>query len=329
MGRTLRIVISVGLSAFFLYFAVRGVEWSQAFEALHRANYFLMVPVALVSIWTLIIRAQRWRIFLRPLGVPPLRSLVAATNIGFMANMVLPARVGEVIRPVLVSRREKLPIGGIVATVVLERIFDLVMVLLMFGVATLVVPIDPKFKDAGYGLTATAVAMIAVIVVLRWQEALALRLVRAVCDVLPKTIGRHAYDLIVGFVKALEILDSPMDFLRAFLWTMYLWAVIALANGFGLAAFHLPLESTLILSAIVAIAVALPSAPGYVGTFQLGCVAALTIFHVPEGDAIAFSIVHHLVQFFAVVAAGVYSLWTENMTFHDIEAAEEGDGAQA
>lgn len=329
MGQWLRIGISVGLSAFFLYFAVKDVEWAQAGRAIESANYLYVLPILMTSVWTLIVRAQRWRVFLRPLGVPPLRPLIAATNIGFMANMVLPGRVGEVIRPVLVSRRENLPLGGILATVLLERVFDLLMVVVILGVAMLAVPIDESIRSKGYFATALAVAMMAVIAVLRWQEARALAVVRAVAARLPETIGKHLYDLVVGFVKALEILNSPLEFLRASLWTVYVWLVIAVVNALGLAAFHLPIEATWLVTGIIAIAVAVPSAPGYVGTFQWGAVAALSMYHVPDGDALAFSLIHHLLQFFATVGAGVYSLWTENMSFREIEQVKKDDDQTA
>jgi hypothetical protein len=79
----------------------------------------------------LYIRAQRWRVLLRPVGTPFLRALVDATNIGFMANVLLPLRIGEIIRPVLLSRKERQPLGGILATIVLERIFDMFTILFL------------------------------------------------------------------------------------------------------------------------------------------------------------------------------------------------------
>src|SRR5207244_4063072 len=101
MSRTGRIVVSIVFSVGFLGFAVWGVNWREAAAALAKAHYLYVLPMAAVSLWTLYIRAQRWRVLLRPVGTPAMRTLVAATNIGFMANMVLPFRMGEVIRPVL------------------------------------------------------------------------------------------------------------------------------------------------------------------------------------------------------------------------------------
>src|SRR5438045_3893962 len=135
MSRTLRIGLSLVVSAVFLGFAARGVNWHEAGEALARAHYWYVVPIFPITVWSLYIRAERWRVLLRPVGTPAMKTLVAATNIGFMANNVLPLRVGEVIRPLLVSRKEHEPLSGVLATVLLERIFDMFTILFLFGVS--------------------------------------------------------------------------------------------------------------------------------------------------------------------------------------------------
>ena len=152
MNRTIRIALSIAISAVFLGFAIRKVDWAEAAAALAAAHYIYVVPMFGVTIWTLYIRAQRWRLLLRPVGTPAMRTLVAATNIGFMANMVLPLRIGEVIRPVLVSRKENKPLSGILATVVLERIFDMFTILFLFGVSTSLVAVSEQVRHWGYYL---------------------------------------------------------------------------------------------------------------------------------------------------------------------------------
>jgi hypothetical protein len=328
-SRVLRIGISVAISTVFLALAVRNVRWSEALAALQEANYLYIPPLMAVGVLTLYTRAQRWRVFLKPIGVPPIRLLFHATNIGFMANMLLPLRAGEVVRPVLASRQAGLPLGGVLATILLERIFDMFTVLLLFGLSVMVVPLSEQAMRWGLTLTALAVAVGVCIGLLRWQENLALGVIRRLCDLLPGRIGGPAYGFVAGFVKALEIVGSPSDFARAFAWSLYLWLIIAVLNALGLAAFHLPVQSALVVTAIVAIAVSVPSAPGYIGSFQLGCVVSLAMYSVPESKALAFSIVHHLAQFVVTVGAGLYSLWSENLTLREVESVERGDGTVA
>jgi uncharacterized protein (TIRG00374 family) len=332
VSRTVRIVLSVAISAVFLGFAVRKVDWAEAAAALAAAHYIYVVPMFGVTIWTLYIRAQRWKILLRPVGTPAMRTLVAATNIGFMANMVLPLRMGEVIRPVLVSRKESEPLSGILATVVLERIFDMFTILFLFGVSASLVAVSEQVRHWGYYLSALAVVIAAVVALVRWQEGLALNLLRFVLRPVPATISGPVDHFFRGFVQALETLQSPWTFFQVLGWSLYLWLVIASIYLLGILAFDVPaplLVGSITVSAIVAIAVSVPSAPGYIGAFQLGCVLSLAVFQVSQSDAIAYSIVLHLTQFVGVIAAGLYSLAREGMTIRQLEAVSEADGAVA
>jgi hypothetical protein len=331
-GKTLRVGLSIAISLLFLGFAIRNVDWAEAVAALSGANYLWILPTLPVTVWTLYIRAQRWRVFLHAVGVPEMRQLVAATNIGFMANMVLPLRIGEVIRPVLVSRREGLPLSGVLASVLLERIFDMFTILLLFGVSASIVPVSDQVRQWGWMLMGLAMAVGMTIALIRWQEELALGIARRVTDLLPAKVGPGLYGFIAGFVQALEMLDSWSAFLRAFAWSLFLWAVIASVYTFAFFSFHMdvpPLIGSLVLTAVVAIAVSVPSAPGYIGAFQLGCVLGLAIFGIAESEAIAYSIVVHLTQFVSVIGAGLYSLWKENISLREVESVESNDGAVA
>jgi glycosyltransferase 2 family protein len=325
-SRWLRIGISVAISALFLWLAARGVSWERAIAEVRAANYFWVLLMFPVTVWTLIIRAQRWRVFLHAVGVPPLRPLISATNIGFMANMILPLRIGEVVRPVLLSRRAQLPLSGVLASVLLERIFDMFTLLFLFGVSVSLVNVSDQIRQWGWMLTGLAVSVLAIIVLIRLQERLALRIARAIADRLPAKVGNPAYGFAEGFVRALEMLDSPMAYVRAFAWSFYLWIAISLIYVLGFWAFHMDvpeIRGALVLTTLVAIAVSVPSAPGFIGSFQLGCVLALGIFGIAKDPALAYSGVIHLTQFVGVIGAGLYSLWVEGISFREVEAVEQ------
>jgi len=332
VSRTVRIGLSIAISVLFLGFAVRGVNWSEAGAALAKAHYLWVLPIFPITVWTLYIRAQRWRVLLRPVGTPAMRTLVAATNIGFMANMVLPLRMGEVIRPMLVSRKEGEPIGAILATVVLERIFDMFTILFLFGVSAATVPVSDDVRQWGYRLCALAAIIGGGVAFVRWQEQLALQILQFVLRPIPHKIAEPVDHFFRGFVQALEILDSPLTFLQLLGWSLYLWIVITLIYLCGLVAFGLPAPlvlGSIVVTAVIAIAVSAPSAPGYIGAFQVGCTLSLAIFAVTKSDAFAYSIVLHVSQFVSVVIAGLYSLAREGMTLRQIEEVSEADGAAA
>ncbi|HVM95479.1 MAG TPA: lysylphosphatidylglycerol synthase transmembrane domain-containing protein [Candidatus Acidoferrales bacterium] len=332
MSRGLRIGVSVAVSAACLYFAARGVEWNQALSAMASAHYFFVVPMLLLTFLTLYIRAQRWRVLLRPLGNPHMSSLIAATNIGFMANMVLPLRMGEVIRPVLLSRKENKPLGGILATIVLERVFDLLTVLLLFGASAAAVGFSPSIQQWGYRLCYVAVLLTGGVLFVRWQESLALRLLQTMLRPLPSGVAEPVEHFFRGFVQALEILDSPLTFLTLVGWSLYLWAAITSVFTFGMMAFELPaplIVGSVVITTITAIVISAPSAPGFIGAFQFGCTLALGIFGVAESRAFAFSIVVHITQFVGTIAAGVYSLTREGLSLRQLEEVSTTDATAA
>ena len=332
MKRALRIALSIAISAVFLGFAVRGVDWSRAAAALAGAHYVWVVPMLLTTFWSLYIRAQRWRILLRPVGTPKMRTLVAATNIGFMSNMVLPLRMGEVIRPVMLSRTENEPLGGILATIVLERIFDMFMILFLFGISAASVSVSETVQQWGHRLSVLAIMIAAGVAFVRWQEALAVHLLQATLRPFPATLAQPIDHFFRGFIQALEILASPWEFVQLLAWSLLLWLVIASTYLFGILAFGMPVPlivGSILVMTIVAIAVSAPSAPGYIGAFQVGCTLSLAIFAVSDSDAFAYSIVVHLTQFVATVAAGLYSLAREGMSLRQLERVSETDGATA
>ena len=331
-SRAFRIAISVVISLVFLGFAVAGVDWNEAWAAMRRAQFLYCIPMTAGAVWQLYIRAQRWRILLRPVGAPQMKTLVAATNIGFMANMVLPLRAGEVIRPVLVSRQENQPLGGILATIVLERVFDIFTILALFGMTTALLPVSAEVTRAGYFLLAMASLIAVVAVFIRWQESTALSLLRWGLRPLPPNLSQPIEKFFGGFVQALHVLASPAEMLRIVAWSFFLWLVLSAVFGCAILAFHLPVPTVLgsiAVCVIVAIAVSAPSAPGFIGAFQLGCVLGLQLFDVAKSDAIAMSIVLHVTQFVGVVGAGLYSLARQGMSLRQVEEVAEVDGTAA
>lgn len=325
-SRSFRIALSLVLSAVCLWLAVRGVDWNETLTALADARYLMILPITAVGIYILYVRAQRWHFFLRKLGHPGMRTLVAATNIGFMSNMVLPLRAGEVIRPVLASRRERLPLSGVLATVFLERLFDMFAVLFLLGLAMILLPVSDRVRDWGITVTAGAVVVAVGLGFAGWQRERVLDILRRLLVILPAAARQPLDNFATGFLRALSVLDSPSAFLRASAVSLYIWTLIGVTNALGLLAFDLPVPlvaGAIAITPIVSLAVSVPSAPGFIGAYQLGCILALAIFDVNESRAIAYSIVMNLTTFLACVGAGMYSLWSEGLSFHEIEAASE------
>lgn len=331
-SRSVRIGLSIAISVVFLYIAARDVDWAKAMTALSAAHYVWVLPVIGVTIAQVYLRALRWRVLLRPFGPPSLRAINTANNIGFMANFILPLRAGEVIRPVLLSRSENIPLGGILATNVLERIFDMFTILLLFGITAAFLPISEHARSLGSVLVAVAFGVAAGVVFIRWQEKLALRLLDAVTSFLPENIRSALRNFLEGFTQALRVLDSPAEFIAITLWSIGIWVVVSFIFGFGLFMFDMPSFFPLgqiCVAALVAVAVSVPSAPGFLGSFQLGCTIALGLLGVDKDLALAYGLVIHVTQFIAVIAVGMYSLVSEGLSLKQMEEVSHQDADAA
>jgi uncharacterized membrane protein YbhN (UPF0104 family) len=196
-------------------------------------------------------------------------------------------------------------------------------ILFLFGIATMLVDVSDRLQSWGMALASLALVAGAGVISLRLFEATALRVVARLCAVLPERLGGGVQKFVAGFIEALSMLDGPVAFARALGWSLFLWFVISLLAILGFAAFHLDVPTAtaaLVATTVVAIAVSVPSAPGFIGSYQLGWVLALAIFGIAESEAVALSIVLHLTQFVAVIGAGLYSLWMTGMTLREVEA---------
>jgi uncharacterized protein (TIRG00374 family) len=326
MSRAVRIAIGVAISVVALYFAFPPrSEWGHVREAFARVQYVYVVPLMLLSAYTIVIRCQRWRLLLRPLGDVPFLPLFSATCIGFFCNMVLPLRIGEVVRPVLLARRTKLPASSVLGSVLLERLLDMVTILGFLGTVVMLVPVSETIRRSGVAFLAFAVAVVTLVLALQRRHPLALRLMSGTFALLPATLRARADEAMHGFIDGLQGLGGAL--LRIALYSLFLWLTIASVFALGFIACGLPIplvSGGLTLVTVVAGAVSAPSAPGFIGTFQAGCIVALALFGVDRADAIPYSFVVWATQWLAQIVLGVVFLLRENVSFRDIQSSEEG-----
>ncbi len=325
MRRWGRIAFGVVISAVALYFALPPrAEWASVRAAFERVQYGYLVPIAILSAYSVFVRCQRWRLLLRPVAPVPFMPLFSATCIGFFCNMVLPLRVGEVVRPVLLARRTGLPVSSVLGSVLLERLLDMLTILLFLGITVALVPVPDTIRRSGIAFVFFAAFAVALVAALQRRHPLALRLMNALFGRLPIAVSTRAEAALNGFIDGLQGVGGALFMLA--LWSVYLWLVIAgvFAIGFVACGLPVPIVSGAIgLVTIVAGAVSAPSAPGFIGTFQAGCVLALALFGVSRADAIPYAFVVWAAQWLTQIVLGVVFLLRENVSFRDIQAAEE------
>ncbi len=327
MSRTARTAVGIAISVVALYLALPPrEEWANVSAAFAKIRYGYIVPISLIAIYSIIVRCQRWRLLLRPLGDIPLMPLVSATAIGFLCNMILPLRVGEVVRPVLLARRTKAPVSGVLASVVLERLLDMLTILVFLGLVMYLVPVSETIRRSGMAFLAFAVLAVTAIVGLQRQHPAAVGLTRWLLTHLPAGVRGRAEAALESFIDGLQGIGDGRALALILGYSLYLWIVIASVFAVGIIACDLPVppvQGALVLVTVVAGAVSAPSAPGFIGTFQAGCIVALGLFGVGRAEAVPYSFVVWAAQWLTQIVLGVVFLLRENVSFRDVRAAEE------
>jgi hypothetical protein len=241
-----------------------------------------------------------------------------------MANNVLPMRLGELVRAYSVGRAAGISKSSAFATIVMERAFDLLAILLFLGVMLLKYSLVPWVQVAGYTALAACAGMFLVMALCNWKRERAKRIFAVCVRRLPEPLRVQAELLLGRFLDGLELLSRGHHLLWVIVLSVATWLAMALGYYFCMLAFglDLPWDASLVLVVVTALAVMLPSGPGFVGTFEVGARYGLELFGVPETIAVSYAVYYHAVQFFPITLLGVYHLWRENFSLG--RAVQEG-----
>lgn len=318
MRTTLRLTLGIAVSLGCLYFATRGTDWSRVASVLENTRPGWVFAIVLAGMLSLYVRAQRWRVLLRPLGAVPLYPALSATAIGFAASSVLPFRIGEILRPALLGRRVGVGVSAALSTVVLERLFDMAFVIGCFLLLTLAHPMDPKLTQGARVLASLVAVGLVVLVLVQRNRARAERLADRLLGRFPGRVEQALRPLTTSFLNGLAGLTDARTVALVVVYSAYLWGVIALTYLFALLALDIEaplLATSLAAVVIVAAFVFLPQAPGFVGTWQAACVLALhELFQVPKDLAVSYSLLTWIVQMVVNISLGGIFLAREDFS---------------
>lgn len=321
-----KMLLGLGISAVCLYLALRGVDWAAVRAALKSAHYVYILPNAALVILSMWLRAVRWRYMTDPIkpGIG-LHSLFASTMIGFMVNNVLPLRLGEIARPFSLSRKEDLSRSAAFATIVVERVFDALSLLLVSGLLLLCAPMllkgEPRLVHAAYVALALHVVALTLLVTLKVRTEASLAWLRRVGGMFPDRVRDRLVEVAAKFTTGLGVLENGKSLLAVIFWSLGIWGLVGISNYFIFLAFDLavPWYAPYVVLVIVSLGVMLPSAPGYVGPFQFFTVAALKVFGIPASVGLSFSLVLHAGNYLPVTLLGLYYLRREHFTLRQFE----------
>lgn len=308
------------ISALFLYLSFHKIDFGELGASIVRANYIYLIPAVLITIVSFWIRSYRWKFLLKSVKDIAMSNLFSATMIGFMANNLLPVRLGEFVRADAIGRKEKISKSASFATIVVERLLD-GLTLLLFLIAVLLFFHFPRWVRTG-GLLAFLfyIFILAFLLFLKMRTDQTLRWIGILLKLLPASISPKVEELLLSFIDGLKILSDGRRLLIVSLLSILLWltAIFSIECVFYAFNFDLPLYAAFILLVVISFGVMLPSSPGFVGTFQYSCVVSLALFRIPKEEALSFSVILHASNFIPVTVVGLFYFWREHLSFKQI-----------
>lgn len=331
----LRVAVSLALMAALVAVFLWNVDLSEVGSALEKADFLMValaVVLALVSYW---FRALRWQLILRPVASSRHSSVVLATAVGYAAMTLLPARMGDLVRPIVLSRRDRIPVSGTLASILTERIFDLWTVVLYFLVF-IIWPPQMALLDAdaarnldvlrfsGYAVGAgLLLGTVILLGLFEFQDRFVATVTKPV-GWFRESWRQPASSFLNHFLDGLRVLQRPRDLMLTMgasllLWYLIYWQVRVTLLAFGI---HLPLRVSFFIVTMAVIGLAVPS-PGGVGGFHWATQIGLTKFFAVELNlATAIAIVYHAVCFLPITVIGLLCLPMVDMRLSEAKKLE-------
>ncbi|MDZ7779307.1 MAG: lysylphosphatidylglycerol synthase transmembrane domain-containing protein [Gemmatimonadota bacterium] len=327
-------LLGLVITVLLLWWALSGVAFGEVWANIRRGNLWLLGASVVVATSGFFIRALRWHVLLVPVKADTrLRSRFAGVSIGFMANNIFPARVGEFARAYTFSRMEPVSASAAFGSLVIERLMDGIILLafLVWPVLTPGFPVAGALSE-GWGsalLRAGFIGIAAVLGVMIWLSVWPrpfVRTVEWVAKFLPHAVARPLVDSLEAFLDSVAILRRPRLLLAGALWSLFFWTWHGLSFWLGLLAFGIDtgFVSAIFTEAVVGFGVAIPSAPGFFGTFHAAAKFALSdIYAVPEAQALAFAFGYHFGGWLPITLIGLWYAWRLGLSIGEVGTAAE------
>jgi uncharacterized protein (TIRG00374 family) len=300
----------VVLTLVFSVIALRDVDFHRVGTALAHSDYYWLVPALGAFGVATFVRALRWHALFAPGRRPPLRAVGNAMLVGYLFNSIFPARAGEAARIVVLRQRARAPSAEVVGTVVVERVFDVLSILVIFFVASHWLPHVSWFGTASIAAIVLAAVLTAAIAVLVIYGDRPVRYVARPLGRLPLLSAQKLESAAGDLVHGLAGLHRPSVALLGFFWSIAAWVLSAVSAwlvtyAFGL---HLGLDAGVLVVVAVGLAMILPSPPAAVGVFEAAALLALNAYGFSKSQALPYALVLHVLNFVPFLLMGLLAL---------------------
>jgi uncharacterized protein (TIRG00374 family) len=305
-----KVIAGLALSALLVWLSIRGIEFRGLIDGFRMIRGGYILPAVAVLLLMQILRSIRWGLILRPIGKVDQLSLFSVTSVGFLAIIAIPARLGELARPYLITKKSSIPMSSALGTIFVERVLDSLTVLIIAVVALIFTPLPPWLVRSSILLLLATIAISTMMILMIVRRDATLRILAPLIEKLPARYAGAVNRLIDHFIKGFGIMVDParllwVIFLSIVIWLVDVVAIYLLFLAFGL---HLPVAAAFVLMIVLVIGIAIPTAPGFIGNWHYFCILGLGLFGIPKTDALTFAIIYHAISIGIVILLGLLFL---------------------
>lgn len=329
-----KLLIGILIGAVFFALAIRGIDWETFADSFRSVRWDYTLLAAGFTLTGHFLRAYRWQFMMAPIKRVGIHSLWSAVTISFMINNLMPARVGEVARAYAIGRSESISKSSAFATVVYERVIDLLILLAVLWFCLLTVD-GPEWMDrAGIALLGVNLVVFVAMFFLVRQRSRVRPIVGRLLAFLPEHASERTIAVVERFVDGLAVMRSWSAVVPIALTSVLVWAAATLGIYYCFDALGMeqPLIAAVLVLVLSMLGSMIPSAPANVGTRQYACILALAIYGAPKSEALAFSALQHATDFFPITILGLFYAWRSQFRVADVtrdtEKIVEGDATR-
>lgn len=320
-----KLVVGIFIGAVLVYLSVRGIDFRDVADGFKTIRYGYVIAVLIALLLMQALRSWRWGVILSPLEKVDQLSLFSVTSVGFLAIAAIPARLGELARPYLITHKSRIGMTAAVGSIFVERVFDSLTVLFIFLFALFSTPLPPWLIHAGtVFFLITLSILVAMILMIRKREVSLSALNSLFRKLPPKYLVKlnHLFhQLIDGFKIITDVkLLALLTVLSASIWLIEVVAIYLMFLAFG---FTLPYTAPFVVMIILMIGITIPTAPGFVGNWHYSCILGLSLFGIPKTDAFTFSVIFHFVSIGIVIMLGLLFLPFNKFSLSDLTQQEK------
>ena len=316
-----KVILGILISIVLIYLSVKGINLQDVFRDLKNIQLSYVILFILLVILMQWLRSYRWGVILQPMEKIDQFSLFSVTSVGFLAIAAIPARIGELARPYLISKRSSIKMSSALGTILVERVLDSFTVLAIAVIVLFLTDLPPWMIKSSIIFFLLALVMFCFIVFLILRRDAALKLINRILSKLPGKFAHTIDEVIHHFIDGFQIITNIkfllyLFFLSALVWLVDVLAIYMLLKAFD---FTLPVMASFVVMIILIVGIAIPTAPGYIGNWHFACVLALSFFGLAKTEALSFAVVYHFLSMVIVVVLGVAFLPFNKFSISDMK----------